>query len=188
MNAARADKAAAQAELRSLPARFALVGCAGAATTEQRAFLIRYSTGFMQVALHERACDCLLLPEATPSVRDVNAAGYGQCVTVDACLGITTGISGADRARTARVLADPDSTADDLTRPGHLVSVRVDPFAFRGRLTAAAAALALTDAACPEYSGALFADIEGIGDPTQLADAESIATRHGLTSVSSTSP
>ncbi|WP_174187271.1 3,4-dihydroxy-2-butanone-4-phosphate synthase [Nocardia barduliensis] len=171
--------------------RFVMVGCAGTATTEQAALLIRYSTGFVQVALHERDCDRLLLPEATPSVRDIGAACHGQCVTVDAGLGITTGISGADRARTARVLADPASKSCDLTRPGHLVPVRVNPYAIRGRLSPAAVALALTDAARPEYSGALFADLEGIGDPTDLADAgdaELIAARHGLTLVSTATP
>ncbi|MFF7944942.1 3,4-dihydroxy-2-butanone-4-phosphate synthase [Nocardia gamkensis] len=172
-------------------ARFVLVGCAGTATTEQLAFLIRHSTGFVQVALHERACDRLLLPEATPSSRDLNATGHGQCVTVDARRDVATGISGADRARTARVLADPASTPDDLSRPGHLVPVRVNPSAFQGHHTPAALALALTDAARPEYSGALFADIEGIGDPTNLADAvdaELIATRHGLTLVAPENP
>ncbi|UGT61843.1 3,4-dihydroxy-2-butanone-4-phosphate synthase [Nocardia asteroides] len=171
--------------------RFVLAGCAGTATTEQLAFLIRHSTGFVQVALHERDCDRLLLPEATPDVRDAGASSYGQCVAVDAALGVTTGISGADRARTARVLADPDSNSDDLNRPGHLVPVRVNPFAFQDRLSAAAVALALTDAARPECSGALFADIAGIVDPAELADArdaETIAARYGLTTVSSVNP
>lgn len=73
---------------------------------------------FVQVALHERDCDRLVLPELTPSSRLASSAGYGQCVTVDAAVGTTTGISGADRARTARILADPRSVPDDFTRPG----------------------------------------------------------------------
>ena len=41
-------------------------------------------------------------------------------VSVDARVGITTGISAFDRARTIRVLADPHATAEDLVSPGHI--------------------------------------------------------------------
>jgi len=41
-------------------------------------------------------------------------------VSVDARIGITTGISAYDRAHTIRVLASPNSTADDLVSPGHI--------------------------------------------------------------------
>ncbi|MFF2027299.1 3,4-dihydroxy-2-butanone-4-phosphate synthase, partial [Streptomyces sp. NPDC058171] len=131
-------------------------------------------------------CDRLVLPEATPTRRVSSTLGHGQCVTVDAAAGITTGISGADRARTARILADPTTVADDLTRPGHLVPVRVTPTEFRTRLTTAALALALTDAAATQYSGAVFADLDGIADPTSVGDrhdAETLADRYGLTLV-----
>lgn len=167
--------------------RIVLAGCAGSATTEQIAFVIRYSTGFLQIALHEADCDRLLLPESTPTSRTIRAPGYGQCVSVDAATGVSTGISGADRARTARVLADPRSVADDLTRPGHLIPVRVNPDVFGHGLTVGAMALALTDAAQPQFAGAVFADLEGIGDPTDIAgvdDAEALAVRYGLTLVS----
>jgi 3,4-dihydroxy 2-butanone 4-phosphate synthase/GTP cyclohydrolase II len=41
-------------------------------------------------------------------------------VSVDARVGITTGISAFDRARSIRVLADPYATAEDLVSPGHI--------------------------------------------------------------------
>lgn len=171
--------------------RVVLVRCASAATTEQMAFMIRHTTGFLQVALHERVCDRLVLPEATPTVRAISTLGHGQCVTVDAAAGITTGISGADRARTARVLADPTTDPGDLTRPGHLVPVRVTPTEFRMRLTTASVALVLTDATANRNSGAVFADLDGIADPTSVGDrhdAEILADRYGLTLVAGPDP
>ena len=39
---------------------------------------------------------------------------------MDARAGVTTGISAADRAHTARLLADTTTAAHDLVRPGHL--------------------------------------------------------------------
>lgn len=163
--------------------RFVLAGCAGTVTTEQMAFMVRHGTGFIQVALHERDCDRLGIPEAVPNVRTSSSPTFGQCVAVDATDGITTGISGADRARTARVLADPRSDADDLCRPGHLVPVRVNPQVLCNRHTVAATALALTDTARPDYSGAVFTELDGIDDPMRTADvhdAEVFARLHGL--------
>ena len=37
---------------------------------------------------------------------------------------VGTGISASDRARTARLLADVATRADDLVRPGHMVPLR----------------------------------------------------------------
>jgi 3,4-dihydroxy 2-butanone 4-phosphate synthase/GTP cyclohydrolase II len=41
-------------------------------------------------------------------------------VSVDVRTGTTTGISASDRASTIRALADPDSRAEDFSRPGHV--------------------------------------------------------------------
>ena len=44
-------------------------------------------------------------------------------VSVDA-VGVGSGICAADRALTARMLADPATTPDRLVRPGHLFPLR----------------------------------------------------------------
>jgi 3,4-dihydroxy 2-butanone 4-phosphate synthase/GTP cyclohydrolase II len=48
-------------------------------------------------------------------------------VSVDACVGTTTGISAADRARTVLVLADDNAKPEDLRRPGHMFPLRAVP-------------------------------------------------------------
>jgi 3,4-dihydroxy 2-butanone 4-phosphate synthase/GTP cyclohydrolase II len=60
-----------------------------------------------------------------PQVAD-NTALHGTAftVTVDAAAGVSTGISAADRARTARVLAEEGSRPADLVRPGHMFPLR----------------------------------------------------------------
>lgn len=47
-------------------------------------------------------------------------AGKTFYVSVDVRTGTTTGISASDRASTIRALADPDSRAEDFSRPGHV--------------------------------------------------------------------
>jgi 3,4-dihydroxy 2-butanone 4-phosphate synthase / GTP cyclohydrolase II len=52
--------------------------------------------------------------------RNTDPAGTAFHVSVDVCLGTTTGISASDRASTIRALADPHSRPQDFSRPGHV--------------------------------------------------------------------
>jgi 3,4-dihydroxy 2-butanone 4-phosphate synthase/GTP cyclohydrolase II len=100
------------------------------------AFTIRHTAGFLCVALTGARADELHLPPMTHGGRH----GGAYSVTVDAKTGITTGISAADRARTAFLLAAKPTTPDDLVRPGHVVPLRAEPeglFARRGHAEAA---------------------------------------------------
>jgi 3,4-dihydroxy 2-butanone 4-phosphate synthase/GTP cyclohydrolase II len=59
--------------------------------------------------------------------RNEDPKGTAYTVSVDATARTSTGISAADRARTCRVLADPTSEPDDVTRPGHVFPLRYHP-------------------------------------------------------------
>jgi 3,4-dihydroxy 2-butanone 4-phosphate synthase/GTP cyclohydrolase II len=52
--------------------------------------------------------------------RNTDPAGTAFHVSVDVRSGTTTGISASDRASTIRALANPDSRADNFSRPGHV--------------------------------------------------------------------
>ncbi|WP_405493583.1 bifunctional 3,4-dihydroxy-2-butanone-4-phosphate synthase/GTP cyclohydrolase II [Nocardia sp. NBC_00511] len=99
-----------------------LIFAAEKATPELVAFMIRYTSGYICVPLTGEDCDRLGLPPMYAINQDKHGTAY--TVSVDAREGITTGISGADRATTMRVLADRNSKSDDLTRPGHVVPLR----------------------------------------------------------------
>ncbi|GAC85982.1 bifunctional 3,4-dihydroxy-2-butanone-4-phosphate synthase/GTP cyclohydrolase II [Gordonia paraffinivorans] len=99
-----------------------LIFAAEKATPELVAFMVRYTSGYLCVPLDGDACDRLGLPPMYSVNQDKHGTAY--TVTVDAREGIGTGISAADRATTMRMLADPEATADDFTRPGHVVPLR----------------------------------------------------------------
>ena len=99
-----------------------LIFAAEKATPELLAFMVRYTSGYVCVALTEADCARLDLPPMYHTNQDQRGTAY--TVTVDAREGVTTGISAADRARTMRLLADPSSDAKDFTRPGHVVPLR----------------------------------------------------------------
>jgi 3,4-dihydroxy 2-butanone 4-phosphate synthase/GTP cyclohydrolase II len=99
-----------------------LIFAAARATAELLAFTVRYTSGYVCVALTGQDCDRLDLPPMFHTNQDKRGTAY--TVTVDAREGVTTGISAADRARTIRLLADPDAKSVDFARPGHVVPLR----------------------------------------------------------------
>lgn len=86
------------------------------------------------MATHARGLICVALPPerlerlglvATGSASDLGRERFAA--SVEARVGVSTGISAADRARTIQVLADPASRADDLVSPGHVFPAVAEP-------------------------------------------------------------
>lgn len=95
-----------------------LVIAAALVTAEHVAFMMDQCRGLICAPLTARRAAQLGLP---PMVADnAEALRTAFTVSVDAAVGVTTGISAADRARTLAVLVNPDSVAADLVRPGHM--------------------------------------------------------------------
>jgi 3,4-dihydroxy 2-butanone 4-phosphate synthase/GTP cyclohydrolase II len=99
-----------------------LIFAAEKATPELVSFMVRYTSGYICVALTDSECDRLDLPPMHYANSDNFRTAF--TVTVDAREGISTGISASDRASTIRLLADPDAGPKDLVRPGHVLPLR----------------------------------------------------------------
>ncbi|KAF9366437.1 hypothetical protein BGX34_002712 [Mortierella sp. NVP85] len=99
-----------------------LIIAAEKVTTEQMAFLIRHSSGYVCVPTAPSRLEELNLPLMVPDNQELMKTAY--TISVDYAHGTTTGISAHDRALTARSLADPTKTAKDFNRPGHILPLR----------------------------------------------------------------
>jgi 3,4-dihydroxy 2-butanone 4-phosphate synthase / GTP cyclohydrolase II len=99
-----------------------IVFAAAKATPELMAFTIRHSSGVVCVPMPADLLDRLEIPLMTPHNRDRMRTQF--TVSVDARDGVSTGISAADRAHTARVLSDSATDPWELTRPGHVFPLR----------------------------------------------------------------
>jgi 3,4-dihydroxy 2-butanone 4-phosphate synthase/GTP cyclohydrolase II len=99
-----------------------LIFAAQMATPELVSFMVRYTSGYICVALTEDDCDRLDLPPMYHSNGDAFRTAF--TVTVDAKAGVTTGISAIDRAHTIRLLATSEAVAADFVRPGHVLPLR----------------------------------------------------------------
>ncbi|WP_010146323.1 3,4-dihydroxy-2-butanone-4-phosphate synthase [Serinicoccus profundi] len=91
-------------------------------TPEWTGWAVRHTSGFLCAPMPPEVADRLELPIMVRDNEDELRTAY--TITVDAAEGVTTGISAADRCRTARVLADPTTRPADLRRPGHLIPLR----------------------------------------------------------------
>jgi 3,4-dihydroxy 2-butanone 4-phosphate synthase/GTP cyclohydrolase II len=154
------------------------------ATPELVAFMVRYTSGYICVAVTEEDADRLDLP---PMFRvNQDRLGTAYTVTVDAREGITTGISAVDRARTIRLLAGQDTTSTSLARPGHIVPLRAKDGGVLRRPGHTEAAVDLALLAGLRPSGALC-EIVSEQDPTGMARGEELrafADQHDLVMVS----
>lgn len=92
------------------------------ASQEWIAWMVRNTSGFLCAPMPDAYADRLGLPLMVKNSEDARRTAY--TITVDAAERVSTGISAADRARTLRVLADPDSGPASLIRPGHVLPLR----------------------------------------------------------------
>ena len=91
-------------------------------TTELVNFMVSEARGLVCVPMTEEWADNLGLPLMT---EHGNAPlGTAFTISVEAAAGVTTGISASDRAHTINMLANPQSTSTDFTRPGHIFPLR----------------------------------------------------------------
>ena len=148
-----------------------LIFAAELATPELVADMVRYTSGYICVSLTESEADRLDLPPMFHTNQDRRGTAY--TVTVDAREGISTGISATDRARTIRLLADPEATAADFSRPGHVVPLRAKDGGVLRRPGHTEASVDLAVLAGLRPAGALC-EVVSAKDPIGMARADEL--------------
>lgn len=159
-----------------------LIFAASKSTAELVAFMIRYTSGFICVALPGDELDRLGLPPMSHVNQDRRGTAYA--ITVDARQGITTGISAADRCHTIRVLADSATEAHELTRPGHVVPLRAVPGGVLRRAGHTEASTDLSRLAGVGDAGVLCELVNDDGTMMRAPDCRAFADAHGLKMIS----
>lgn len=94
-------------------------------TPEAINFMAKYGRGLICLPMSKERCEQLGLPLMVHN----NGSGFGTkfTITIEAREGISTGISAADRALTARVAAARDPDPDALVHPGHMFPLMAEP-------------------------------------------------------------
>jgi 3,4-dihydroxy 2-butanone 4-phosphate synthase len=101
-----------------------LVVAAETLTRDVMAQLIR-AGGLVCLSLEDERLRQLDLPPMVPANDSLHGTAF--TVSIDARLGVSTGISAADRLATVRAAIAPNAKPSDLARPGHIFPLRAVP-------------------------------------------------------------
>ena len=101
-----------------------LICAAQFATPSMINFMAVEARGLICLAMTGDRLDALDLPLMVTKNTDRNQTAFTVSIDASPKLGVTTGISAEDRARTIQVAINPASIPDDLVRPGHIFPLR----------------------------------------------------------------
>lgn len=149
------------------------------ATPESVNFMARHARGLICAPISSEIASRLKLDPMT-SQRGGDKHGTAFLVSVDAKAGITTGISAAERATTARLLASSDSRSEDFYRPGHLFPLEAKPGGVLERAGHTEAAVDLARLAGLPSAGLICEVMNEDGTMARLGDLIPFAKKHGL--------
>lgn len=96
-------------------------------TASDMNFIIRHSSGIVCVSIDQATAARLQLEPMVAAQNNTSLRETPFTVSVDAKDGITTGVSADDRTQAVKVIAHPQSTGDDLVKPGHLFPLVAKP-------------------------------------------------------------
>lgn len=161
-----------------------LVVAAEHATPEVINLMAKEARGLVCIAMTGRDLDRLELPMMVATSDNGSRFGSPFTISVDARIGVTTGISAYDRSRTIRVLIDPTATREDLSSPGHIFPLRAHDAGVLGRRGHTEAGVDLARLA-GLYPAAVICEImSDDGTMARRHDLIGFAERHDLVTVS----
>jgi len=155
-----------------------LIFAAESLTVPQMAMLIRECSGIV----------CLCLPDdklrslALPPMVEHNSSQYGTAFTVsiEARVGVTTGVSAADRVTTIKTAIAQEAKPEDLARPGHVYPLRAQPGGVLNRRGHTEGTIDLMQLAGLAPAGVLCELTNADGTMAKLPEIVAFANHHGM--------
>ncbi len=104
-----------------------LICAAQFATPDMINFMAVEARGLICLAMTGDRLDELDLPLMVSTLTDTNQTAFTVSIDAGPHLGVSTGISAEDRARTIQVALNPGTKPEELRRPGHIFPLRARP-------------------------------------------------------------
>ena len=155
-----------------------LVLAADHVSAEAVNFMARFGRGLICLTLTRARCELLQLPPMATRNGTKHATAF--TVSIEAAVGVTTGISAADRARTVQAAVAATAIANDLVQPGHIFPLQAveGGVLMRAGHTEAGCDLAAMAGCSP---AAVICEImKDDGTMARLPDLQLFAAEHGL--------
>jgi len=155
-----------------------LVLAADFADASAIAFMATKGCGLICLAMDGQMLDRLGLPLMSRDHR--SRLGTAFTLSIEARVGVTTGISAADRARTIQVAIDPATGPEDLVVPGHVFPLRARDGGVLVRAGHSEATVDLARLAGLKPAGVLCEIMNPDGTMARLPELTEFSKRHGL--------
>jgi 3,4-dihydroxy 2-butanone 4-phosphate synthase/GTP cyclohydrolase II len=147
-------------------------------TPEAIAFMATHGRGLICAALEGSLLDRLQIPQMVQDNTSPFETAF--CVTVEARVGTSTGISAQDRARTIQALVDPEAKPGDFVKPGHVFPLRAKPGGVLARTGQTEASVDLARLAGLHPSGVICEIMKDDGTMARVPDLVGFCARHDL--------
>jgi 3,4-dihydroxy 2-butanone 4-phosphate synthase / GTP cyclohydrolase II len=153
-------------------------------TPEAINFMAKHGRGLVCLALTEEKVRKLRLPLMVDEGSNTSTFGTAFTVSVEAAVGVTTGISARDRAHTIRTAVADGSRPEDLARPGHVFPLRARPGGVLVRAGQTEGSVDLARLAGLKPAGVICEVMNDDGTMARMPELEKLSAAHGLPVVS----
>jgi 3,4-dihydroxy 2-butanone 4-phosphate synthase/GTP cyclohydrolase II len=147
-------------------------------TPEAINFMARFGRGLICLTLTRDRCERLKLPPMV--ARNGTKLETAFTVSIEAAVGVTTGISAADRARTVQAAVAKNAVAKDLVQPGHIFPLQAVDGGVLMRAGHTEAGCDLAGMAGCTPSAVICEIMKDDGTMARLPDLQVFAAEHGL--------
>ncbi|QMS89877.1 bifunctional 3,4-dihydroxy-2-butanone-4-phosphate synthase RibB/GTP cyclohydrolase II RibA [Nostoc edaphicum CCNP1411] len=161
-----------------------LICAAQFATPDTINFMAVEARGLICLAMTGDRLDELDLPLMVSNITDTNQTAFTVSIDAGPELGVTTGISAEDRARTIQVTLNPATKPTDLRRPGHIFPIRAKAGGVLKRAGHTEAAVDLSRLAGLYPAGVICEIQNPDGSMARLQQLVEYAKRHNLKIIS----
>jgi 3,4-dihydroxy 2-butanone 4-phosphate synthase/GTP cyclohydrolase II len=155
-----------------------LICAAEAATAEKVNFMAKFGRGLICLPLDAETVSRLNLPLMV--INNNAKMGTNFTVSIEASVGVTTGISAADRACTIAAAINPNSGIEDIRSPGHVFPLLASPGGVLRRAGHTEAAVDLAKLAKMLPGGVICEIMNEDGTMARVPDLLKFAKHHKL--------
>jgi 3,4-dihydroxy 2-butanone 4-phosphate synthase / GTP cyclohydrolase II len=142
------------------------------------AFMAKAASGLICLAMESGAIDRLGLPPMVADNRTRRSTAF--TVSIEAAVGVDTGISALDRALTIQAAVAPDATSADIVSPGHVFPLRAVPGGVLARAGHTEASVELMRLAGLTPAAVICEVMNDDGTMARRDDLEVFGLRYGL--------
>jgi 3,4-dihydroxy 2-butanone 4-phosphate synthase/GTP cyclohydrolase II len=141
-------------------------------------FMARYGRGLICLTLTPERCQSVRLPLMVNENKTPHSTNF--TVSIEAAVGVTTGISAADRARTIQAAVAAEAKPDDLVQPGHIFPLMAKSGGVLNRAGHTEAGCDLARLAGVEPAAVIVEILNEDGTMARRPDLEVFAQEHNL--------